>query len=143
MYTILILVHLLGTILGVGGATFAEIFYLKALKDGEFTPEEGATLKTIYSVLRIGLILGVLSGFGFLLLYRFTGQEEQLLDPKLWAKMTVLVILVVNALLLQLHRIPLWLGASLSITSWYTAMVLGAWRNISYSYIVIMMGYII
>lgn len=142
MYTFLILVHLVGTVLGVGGATFAEIFYLRAVKDGEVTPEEGAGLKTIYRVLRIGLILSVLSGFGFLLFYRFTGLEGELLDPKLWAKMTVIVILVINALLLQLHRIPMWLGASLSITSWYAAMVLGAWRGMPYSYIEIMVGYI-
>lgn len=143
MYTILILIHLVGTVLGVGAATFAEIFYLRALKDGEISPEEGAGLKTIYRVLRIGLVLGVLSGFGFLLLYRFTGQADNLLDPKLWAKMTVIVILVINALLLQLHRIPVWLGASLSITSWYAAMVLGAWRGMSYSYLEIMAGYIV
>jgi len=134
-------VHLIGTVLGVGAATFAEIFYLKALKDGEVSPDEGSLLKTTYAVLRIGLILGILSGFGFLVLYRLTGQEERLLDPKLWAKMTVIVILLVNALLLQAHRIPMWLGASLSITSWYTAMVLGAWRGIPYSYIEIMVGY--
>ncbi len=143
IYTILILIHLLGTVLGVGAATFAEFFYLKALKDGEISPDEGALLKTTYSVLRVGLVLGVLSGFGFLLLYRFTGQEERLLDPKLWAKMTVIVILVINALLLQLHKIPFWLGASLSITSWYTAMILGSWRGITYSYIEIMMGYFV
>lgn len=143
IYTALVLTHLLGTILGVGAATFAEIFYLKALKDGEITPEEGSTLKTVYSVLRVGLMIAVLSGFGFLLLYRVSGMEDRLYDPKLWAKMTVIVILVVNALLLQLHRIPMWLGASLSLTSWYAATVLGAWRRIEYSYVEIMTGYIV
>lgn len=143
IYSILILVHLVGTVLGVGAATFAEIFYLKALKDGEISPDEGALLKSTYSTLRVGLILSVLSGFGFLLLYRFTGQEERLLDPVLWAKMTVIVVLVINALLLQLHKIPMWLGASLSITSWYAAMVLGSWRGNPYSYIEIIVGYIV
>lgn len=143
IYTILILTHLIGTVLGVGSATFAEVFYLKALKDGEVSPDEGALLKSTYAVLRVGLVLGVLSGFGFLLLYRFTGQEERLLDPKLWAKMTIIVILVINALMLQLHRIPMWLGASLSITSWYAAMILGTWRGVPYSYVEIMAGYII
>jgi len=143
IYTILVLVHLLGTVLGVGAATFAEIFYLKALKDGEISPDEGSLLKATYAVLRIGLILGILSGFGFLLLYRFTGQEDRLLDPKLWAKMTIIVVLTVNALLLQWHRIPMWLGASLSITSWYAAMILGSWRNVPYSYIEIMIGYFV
>lgn len=143
IYTFLIIIHLTGTVLGVGAATFAEIFYLKALKDGVISPEEGSTLRTIYSVLRIGLVLSVLSGFGFLLLYRMTGQEERLFDPALWAKMSIIIILVVNALLLQLRRIPMWLGAPLSLASWYAAMVIGAWHDIAYSYIEIMLGYIV
>ena len=143
IYTILVLTHLLGTVLGVGAATMAEVFYVKALRDRVISPEEGSTLKTTYFILRIGLILAVLSGFGFLLLYRFTGQEERLLDPKLWAKMSIIVILVVNALMLQLHKIPMWLGASLSLTSWYAAMILGSWRGIDYSYAEIMMGYVV
>jgi Cu/Ag efflux pump CusA len=141
LYTFLIVSHLVGTVLGVGGATFAEIFYTRALKDGGVSPEEGATLKTIYRVLRIGLVLTVLSGFGFLLLFRLTGMEERLFDPKLWAKMTIIGVLLVNALLLQAHRIPMWLGASLSLTSWYAAMIIGAWRGIPYSYWEILFGY--
>lgn len=143
IYTFLILSHIIGTILGVGAATFAEIFYVRALKDGVVTPEEGTGLKVIYTILRIGLVLAVVSGFGFLVLYRLTGLEERLLDPKLWAKMTIIVVLVVNALLLQLHRMPMWLGASLSLTSWYAATILGAWRMVPYSYVQIMLGYLV
>lgn len=143
IYTFLVLMHLIGAILGTGAATFAEIFYLRALKDGVVTPEEGEGLKVIYRILRVGLVLAVVSGFGFLLLYRFTGLEERLLNPKLWAKMTIIIVLVVNALLLQLHRIPMWLGASLSLTSWYAATILGAWRMVPYSYIQIMLGYLV
>ena len=68
-------------------------------------------------------------------------MEERLLDPKLWAKMTIVVILLINALLLQAHRIPMWLGASLSLTSWYSALVIGTWHGIPYSYLEILFGY--
>ena len=139
----LIISHLIGTVLGVGGATFAEIFHTRALKDGVVNPEEGATLKIVYRVLRVGLVITVFSGFGFLLLFRLTGMEERLLDPKLWAKMTIVGILLVNALLLQAHRIPLWLGASLSLASWYAAMIIGAWRGMPYSYWEILFGYVL
>ena len=33
-HTALIVIHLIGTALGVGAATFAEIFYIKSLRDG-------------------------------------------------------------------------------------------------------------
>lgn len=139
--TFLVIFHIIGAVLGVGGATFAEIFYVKAMQDGVIDPMEGAWMKVIYRVLRIGLVLAVLSGFGFLLLYRLTGEEEKLLDPKLWAKMTIIIILLVNAILLTARKIPFWLGSSLSFTSWYAALILGAWHEIPYSYLNIMIFY--
>lgn len=72
--TLLIIAHTVGTALGVGGATFVEIFLNKALKDGEVDPIESGFLKTTFSVVRWGLIISILSGFGFLLLYKFSGK---------------------------------------------------------------------
>ena len=98
VYSLLIVAHIIGTILGVGGATFAEIFHVRAMRDGTITEEEGATLKICYTVLRIGLALLVLSGFSFLIYYRLTGQEELLYSEKLWAKMTIVFIIPINAI---------------------------------------------
>lgn len=142
IYTFLIISHIIGTVLGVGGATFAEIFYIRAVSRGVFDTRDKATLRVIYLVLRIGLVLAVLSGFGFLLLYRITGQEELLFDPKLWAKMTIVFILVANAVLLQMRKISMWLGSSLSLTSWYAALILGSWRDVPYSYMTLMAAYV-
>lgn len=143
IHSILITTHLIGVALGVGGATFAGILYLKAMKDGKVDPMEGEWLSVIFTVLRIGLVILVVSGFGFFIEYRFTGQEERLLDPRLWAKMTVVLVLVFNALLIQMRRIPMWLGESLSLTSWYGALVLGIIQGVSYSYATFMVSYII
>lgn len=142
-FTFLITIHVIGTVLGVGGATFAEIFYLKAIKDGEIDPVEGSFLGTTYTVLRVGLVIIVLSGFGLLVLSSLTGLEEHLYDPKLWAKISIVVIILINAILISMRKIPMWLGSSLSFTSWYTALILGMWRGIPYSYLEIMFGYII
>lgn len=141
-YTILIIVHIIGTVLGVGGATFAEIFYLKAIKDGEIDPTEGSFLKTTYVILRIGIVLLVLSGFGIFIWAVSQGGSVLLLEPRLWAKMTLMLVIVVNALLLQAHAIPSWLGFSLSFTSWYAALILGLWRSLDASYVEIMLAYI-
>ena len=143
MYQFLILSHIIGTVLGVGGATFAEILSMRALKDGTINKEESALLKAVYTTLRVGLIIAVLSGFGFLLFFRINGQEDRLLDPQLWAKMTIVTVLVFNALLLTLHRIPFWLGGAISLTSWYAALVLGSWRGLSSSYVNIILVYIL
>ena len=37
--------------------------------------------------------------------------------------------------------VPFWLGASISFTSWYAAMILGAWRSVPFSFVEIMIGY--
>jgi len=143
LHTFLLTAHLIGIALGVGGATIGGIFYLKAIKDGQIDPMEGEWLGTIFTVLRIGLVIAVISGFGFFIEYRLTGQEERLLDPKLWAKMTIILVLVFNALLIQMRRIPMWLGEALSITSWYGALVLGIMRGTDYSYFMFLIFYAI
>jgi hypothetical protein len=143
IHSLLITTHLIGVALGVGGATFGGILYMKAMKDGKIDPMEGEWLSVIFMVLRIGLAIAVITGFGFFLEYRFTGQEERLLDPRLWAKMTIIIILVTNALLIQMRKIPMWLGEALSLTSWYGALVLGIIRGVDYSYITFLIFYAI
>lgn len=142
-YTLLVITHIIGTVLGVGGATFAEILALRAGRDGVFDDEESATLKVTYFVLRTGLALAILSGFGFLVFYRLNGFESALLDPKLWAKMTIVVIILLNAILWTAHKMPFWLGSPISLVSWYAALVLGTWRDVPYSYVQIMLGYVV
>ena len=121
----------------------AEIFYLKAKRDGIIEPLEIDHLKTIYFILRIGLFILIISGFGLLLFYRLIGAGEALLNPKLWVKLSIVVILVFNAFLIQAKKIPMWLGASISLTSWYGALILGAWRTLDASFISIIIVYVV
>lgn len=144
IYTTLVLFHLLGTVLGVGGATFVEIFLNKSLRDGEVDPMENSFLQTTFLVVRVGLIISLISGFGFLLLYKFTGQTFRLYDPVLWAKLTVIIIIAVNAVLLQMHKISLWWGSAFSLVSWYAAAILGVLLSgPAYPYLSIMFFYLL
>jgi len=143
MYTFLIISHLVGTVIGVGAATFAEVFIIRDLRDGVIDPVEGDHLRMMYLAMRIGLVITFLSGFGFLLYYRLNGLEELLYQPKLWAKMTIIVALIVNAALLQSGKMNFKLGAGISLTSWYAALVIGSWREMPYGYIEIITGYVL
>src|SRR3989338_2144896 len=143
VFPLLILAHIIGTVLGVGGATFAEVFHVRAMRDGVITADEGATLKICYTVLRIGLAMLLISGFGFLIYYRLTGQDELLYNPKLWAKMTIVFIIPINAILFQIRKIPTWLATAISLTSWYGALILGIYRDVPYSYLQIIGIYIV
>lgn len=143
MYTFLIISHLVGTVIGVGAATFAEVFITRDLRDGVIDPVEGDHLKMMYVAMRIGLIITFLSGFGFLLYYRLNGLEELLYQPKLWAKMTIIVALIANAALLHAGKMNFQLGAGISFTSWWAAVVIGSWSTMPYSYTTIIAGYIV
>lgn len=142
-YSILVIGHIIGVALGVGGETFAEIFHLRAARDGQFNETEGDFLKTTYRVLRAGLFLLVLSGFGFFIYYRLTGQADLIYEPRFLAKMTIVGALMANALMMQARKMPLWLGSAVSLTSWYSALILGAWVSINSPYLIIMGGYAI
>src|SRR3989338_7390249 len=118
VYDLLVIVHIVGTVLGVGAATFAEIHYTRFNSDDIITDDERKTLATTYTIMRTGLFLLVISGFSILLYMRLTEYVEVLSSPSFWAKMTVVAILVGNALLLQARIIPFSVGAAISLTSW-------------------------
>lgn len=142
-FTFLITTHVFGTILGVGGATFAEIFYLKALRDGEIDPTENSFLKITYRVLRVGLVILIFSGVGIFILGRLTGHESSFYDPRFLAKMTMFAAILINPILFQTKLLKSWLATSVSLVSWYGAFILGMWRSLETSYIQIMIVYIV
>lgn len=145
IYTLLIIVHLIGAALGVGGATFIEIFLTKSLADGVIDPTESGFLKITYRVVRVGLVLSLFTGFGFVILYIAHGQFFKLYNPVLWAKLTVVSIIAINAILLQMHKISLWLGSAFSFISWYAALIIGVFltNSTKLSYVEIMLFYIV
>ncbi len=138
---LLVIVHVIGTVLGVGAATFAEIHYTRFNSDNIITDDERKTLAITYTVMRTGLFLLVVSGFAFLLYFRLTEHVAALTSPSFWAKMTVVGVLVGNALLLQARIMPLAVGAAVSLTSWYTALVLGVIGKTDATYFEILLYY--
>ncbi|OGD90845.1 hypothetical protein A3D81_01760 [Candidatus Curtissbacteria bacterium RIFCSPHIGHO2_02_FULL_40_17] len=140
--TILKISHLIGTVLGVGAVSFIDFFYLRAARDGKIEPSEVEPIRLLTPFLRLGLIILILSGFGYFLFYRLTGHEERLLNPRFLAKITVVGVILINGLLLQTKKIPVNIGGPISSASWYTAFILGAWRALNLSYFAIIAAYV-
>src|SRR3989344_3497871 len=139
---LLVIMHIIGTVLGVGAATFAEIHYTRFNADNIITDDERKTLAITYTVMRVGLFLLVISGFAFLLYFRLTEHVAALTSPSFWAKMTVVGVLLANALLLQARMVPLAIGAAGSLTSWYAALILGVIGKTSATYFEILLYYV-
>ncbi|MEK7217962.1 MAG: hypothetical protein AAB728_00700, partial [Patescibacteria group bacterium] len=110
------------------------VLYLRAIRDGAIDATERGFLRLTLPVMRAGLILLVLSGFGYLLAFRLAGDTMRLYSPVFWAKMTIALVLVLNSFLLHIRRIPVGIGSALSFTSWYAALILGSWRGMQASY---------
>lgn len=141
LYQLLIIMHVVGTVLGVGAATFAEILYTRFNSDDIVNDEERKMLAVTYTVMRTGLFLLVISGFGMLLYFRLTEYVDTLTSSSFWAKMTVIGVLVGNAIFLQARIVPLAIGAAVSLTSWYAALILGVVGKTSASYFEILLYY--
>lgn len=157
-----LLMHLVGVAIGVGGATFSDLFFFRFLKDLRISTDETETLRVFSHM--IWLALGVLyvSGFGL-----YLGNMEVLnASPKFLLKLIVVAVITVNGFLLhflvtpnltriafgqahdhaagelrRLRRIAFALG-SVSFTSWYTALALGAMRTSPASFGVLLAVYI-
>lgn len=132
--TIFVLLHIFGTILGVGGVTFALVFSYRAQGDKKIDASEGAFLHITYTMLRVGLILLLFSGFGLLLYARLTDQAQHLYSVRLWLKLFITAALFLNTILYAARRMPEWLSHGISITGWYSAFILGAWRGYHWSF---------
>lgn len=123
--TVLLIIHIIGSVLGTGSATMLEVFLNKSLLDGKIDPIEGSFMKTTATVLRVGLVISVYSGLMLILLYRFNDQIHRLYDPVLWAKFTILFIVLLNALQMQARKLDLKISTAISFTSWWFILILG------------------
>lgn len=140
----LVIGHIIGAVFGAGGATMAEVFSIKALKDGVINETENDFLRTIYFFIRLGLFILILSGFGLLILYRLEGvAPEMIYTDKFTAKLLVVLVIILNPLLVQAKIISYSVSSPLSLVSWYAALILGAWRTLDASLFSIIGVYLI
>lgn len=144
IYTWLILGHLVGTVLGVGGATMIEVHLNKALASG-MSPDHRALLGLNFLVLRVGLVLGVITGFGFIAYYISSEQYFRLENPLLWWKLFMVIIVGVNALLLQAHRINLYWGSAFSFVTWWALLLVGFFlsNSVRFGLLEVAIGYVL
>lgn len=153
--------HLVGIILGFGGALIADIFFFRFLKDRKITEEEVKTLKVFSKIIWMGLVVIVLSGS----LLFFSNFERYSNSAKFLTKMTVVSIIVVNGLVLNFAVTPklssinfdsrkekdktkgtrslVFAAGSVSTASWWTAFILGMMHGSPAPYLTMLSVYLI
>ncbi len=136
IYVFIVLLHVIGTVLGAGGATVAEVQINKALKDKQVTPDERALMHGNYFLIRVGMAFLALSVIGMIWYYINDNNIERLLGDKVLFKGFLFGLIIANAIAMTRRWIPLWLGASVSFTSWWGAAVLGVAGRLPYSFLI-------
>lgn len=140
-----VILHNIGFILGLGGATITDIMFFRFLKRGTITREQKETMDTLSNVIWIGLCVLIVSG---IMLY-LPEQARLSVSSKFLLKLVVVSVITINGFFLNVlvgprmrqfsldqtlparrfRRRAFVLGA-ISITSWYTAFLLGSFRSI-------------
>jgi uncharacterized membrane protein len=141
-----VIIHNIGFILGLGGATITDIFFFRFLKDGVISETEKQTMDTLSNVIWIGLAILIVSG---IMLY-LPEQARLGVSSKFLLKVVVVSVVTINGIFLNIlvaprmrtlsllqtpparhfRRLAFALGG-ISITSWYVAFFLGSFRKIS------------
>ena len=149
----ILLIHILGIALGLGGATIVDIFFFKFLKDFRISQYESDTLRTLSQVIWFSLGIIVLSGIGLTI----PNAGVLLASPRFLMKMVIIFVIILNGAILnllvspklikisfgkrhvhhpdQLHhlrRIAFGLGA-VSIVSWYSAFIAAFLKTVEMS----------
>ncbi|MBI2426287.1 MAG: hypothetical protein HYV34_00400 [Candidatus Kerfeldbacteria bacterium] len=153
-YFILVVLHIVGTALGVGAVTVGEALFFRALKNKRIDESMVETLKTVSQIVWVGLSVLFFSGAFFFVVYRL-GAPERLdlaFSSKFWIKMLIVGVLSANGVFMHFKTIPalerlareggklssplfqkyawqFFASGAISFTSWYGALALGAARN--------------
>ena len=151
LLTVLVGLHVLGVCFGLGGATMLDFWILRWLRWGDLPGEVARIFGFVSKVCTVGLALLWLSGLGFLALYAVE-TPEKLANPKLWAKLTVVLVLSLNGLVIAFAVLPnvlrnvgqpilqglsapraalFLVSGAVSGVSWYTAFGLGLMRELN------------
>ena len=143
--SVILAVHVLGVVIGMGAATAADFIFIKFLKDSKISIHEQNVLKNLSQIIWFGLFIVVVAGIGLFL----SDISYYSSSPKFIMKMLAVLIIILNALTLNfiitpkltkinfgeivktgdkklrnLRRLAFASGA-VSITSWYCAFLLG------------------
>lgn len=152
MKTALLLIHVTGLAFGVGAATVLDLIIVRYFLRGPITKCQFGIVELASKLVAVGLLLLWVSGIGFLASNYLAGGQ-QLSNPKVWAKVSIVVILTANGFFIHgvvlptlrgnigfslWHRVPdakrnlMLVSGALSGVSWYSALLLGATPQLNY-----------
>lgn len=157
--SVFLIIHLLGVVIGGGGAFASDLIFFSSVKDRKISLTEMRFLRMGSKMVWMGLFIIIISGFFIF----FTDTDKYLHSSKFLAKMTIVVVIILNGLFFHISHLPrlhrhvninfsssdefrkhasfLVASGAISMVSWTSAIILGAMRFIPYPYLTIMAAY--
>lgn len=147
--------HLVGLVIGLGGATLTDALFVTCVRKRRTGHTMLVVIRRASELVLAGYALLLLSGFGLLL----TGSHT---SSRFWAKMIVVAVIGANGLAAHFVTFPkihrkvtvghtvnidflhqLSIVAAVSVASWYSALVMGAWRSNAWPFIGWLAAYLV
>ena len=105
--------------ISIGGATFALIFYYKSMRDGHIDAEERSFMRVVYLVMRIGLSAIIITELLLVADFYSGGGIQLLLTSAFWFRWMLLGVIVINAIMMDMRKMPHGIGPAITGASWY------------------------
>lgn len=150
VFSFILLAHLIGAIISVGGATMSDALFFKSVRNRNISRDEYKLLHEAGKVIWAGFSLAVLSGIGLLVYqYVMSGEITYWGNAFFQAKLVIVLAILVNGAVFHMKVLPLmkdhlgedmreeelsqyfWLFAltgAISIVSWWSVVILAALR---------------
>jgi len=148
----IVILHVFSMGVALGVTTVADFLFFRFLRDLKISQQESEILNTLSMIIWTVLVLIILSGLGLYL----PNAESLNGSSKFMVKLTVVGIIILNGIMLNFligpnltkifgeevnfSKSPRWVrrlafaGGAISMTSWYSAFILGSLRKQPYSY---------
>lgn len=150
-------IHVIAVVFGMGGALMSDILFSFFSRDKKLNPTEISTLSILKKVVLYALIIIILSGVVIFL----SDVSKYINSVKFLAKMSILLVLVINGYFLNKYIWPYLLNknffilkrernirrlafacGAISIISWLSVCALGVLDSLNFSYSFVILTYV-
>lgn len=155
-----LILHIFGMILGLGGATYTDLLTFSFAKDFYISKKEADVIKLISKIILFGIVISIITG-----VILFVPESERLMEsPKFLVKLVAFVVLVINGAFLHQRILPNLVGFSVikdkeikdthlslrrcafisgavSVVSWYTVFIIAMIQNMPFDFVELLLIY--
>ena len=109
-----------GAVVGAGGSVFAELFYLRAVKDGAIDEAERAHLSTVAGALRIGMLIYLIGSVGMVIMsFAYLTPLQPALTHTYWIQAGLVFAILFFAWALSRKLVSFTVGSAGVFAGWW------------------------